>query len=289
MEEVWKDVKDYQRIYQVSNTGKVRRLKGSPMTKDNRILVNKTKSSGYKFVCLSVESLCKYYHVHRLVAEAFIDNPENKKYVNHIDCDKSNNNVENLEWVTAKENSEHARKNIIFNYNNKIGIENKSTKQIVQKDLDGNYLYLWDCVKNISSYYSIVETAINRACRNNTISIGFMWKYIDKKFYFLNKDSFLTPPKSIVKNKRDRDLTKAHLGRKLKSESITDEDLLQIGIDCFNEYGNIYRTSLEEYARNNNKKSYGFIVKRFATFKNFQELVRYKIQSPLNNIKLWQQ
>ena len=111
MEEVWKDIKEYQGVYQVSNTGKVRRLKGSPRTKENRILVNKTKSNGYKFVCLSIESLYKYYHVHRLVAEAFIDNPENKKYVNHIDCDKSNNNVENLEWVTAKENSEHARNN----------------------------------------------------------------------------------------------------------------------------------------------------------------------------------
>lgn len=277
MEEVWKDVKEYQGVYQVSNTGKVRRLKGSPRTKENRILVNKTKSNGYKFVCLSIESLYKYYHVHRLVAEAFIDNPENKKYVNHIDCDKSNNNVENLEWVTAKENSEHARKNVIFNYNNKTGIDNKATKQIVQKDLDDNYLYFWDCVKSISNYYDIAETAISRACVKNSVSIGFMWEYIDKEFYFLNKDSFLTPPKLIVENKRDRDLTKAHLGRKLKNNSITNEELLQIGIDCFNEYGNIYRASLEEYARNNKKKSYGFIVKRFGTFKNFQNMVKENI------------
>lgn len=276
MEEVWKDVKDYKGIYQVSNTGKVRRLKGSYRTKENRVLVNKTKNNGYKFVCLSTKGLYKYYHVHRLVAEAFIDNPENKKYVNHIDCNKSNNNVENLEWVTAKENSEHARKNTIFNCNNKTGIENKATKQIAQKDLNGNYLYFWDSVTSISNYYSISSTAISRACRKHLISIGFMWEYIDKEFYFLNKDSFSTPPKSIVGNKRDRDLTKARLGKKLKNDLITNEELLQIGINCFNEYGNIHRASLEEYTRKNKKKSYGFIVKRFGTFKNFQNTVKEK-------------
>lgn len=277
MEEVWENIKGYEEIYQVSNTGKIKRLKSKSIAQEDRIIANKTKKNGYKFVCLSLKNIQKYYHVHRLVAETFISNPENKKYVNHIDCNKSNNNVENLEWVTAKENNEHARKNIIFNFNNKTGIENKATKQIAQKDLNGNYLYFWDSVKSISNYYNIAETAIGKACRKRSVSIGFMWEYIDRESYFLNKDNFLTPPKPIIKNKRERDLTKAYLGRKLKSNLITDEELLQIGIDCFNEYGNIYRASLEEYARNNKKKSYGFIVKRFGTFKNFQNMVKENI------------
>jgi len=274
MEEIWKDIVEYEGYYQVSNLGRVKRLKGSPRTLEDKILVNKTKKTGYKFVCLSVNREFKYKHVHRLVAEAFISNPNNKLFVNHIDCDKSNNKVSNLEWVTAKENSKHARENVVFNYNPPTGIDNTVSKQVAQKDLKNNILYLWDNATSISKFYNIASTAINRACLKNSISIGFMWEYIEKDYYILNKDNFIEPPKPVVLDKRKRDLSIAQKAKNLKNNAITKEELLQIGIDCYKEYGNIYRASLEEFARNNGKKSYGFIVKRFGTFKDFQNLVK---------------
>lgn len=277
MEEIWKDIKGYERLYQVSNTGKVKRLKGSTRTKRDRILTNKTKSNGYKFVCLSAKSSLKYLHVHRLVAVAFIPNLKNKLFVNHIDCDKSNNKVTNLEWVTAKENSSHARKNVVFNYSILVGIDNKTTKQIAQKDKQGNVLYLWDCVQSIKNHYDISESAINRACRKGTVSFGFMWEHISKGYYLEESKKFSNPPVPVITNKKDRDLSFAHTGKEIKNNAITNEDLIQIGLDCYYKYGNIHRVSLENYARDNCKKSYGFIVKRFKTFINFQILVKQKI------------
>ena len=109
MEEIWKDIKGYECIYQVSNLGNVksldrlstngRRLKGK--------LLAKTNSKGYIKVTLTNKNKSDNRDIHRLVAQAFIPNPENKPQVNHIDEDKTNNTVDNLEWCTAKENINH--------------------------------------------------------------------------------------------------------------------------------------------------------------------------------------
>ena len=102
MNEIWKDIKDYEGIYQVSNLGRV---------KTDRILKVGKNKGGYLGVSLSKNSVISPQRVHRLVAEAFILNPENKPQVNHIDEDKTNNKVSNLEWMTAKENSNHGTRN----------------------------------------------------------------------------------------------------------------------------------------------------------------------------------
>ena len=118
--EVWKDVAGYEGVYQVSNLGRVRSVDRLVQYSDGRKYTYKGKMiklaenknrGGYLYVRLSHNQRKVLKSLHRLVAETFIENSGNKPEVNHIDGDKGNNKVSNLEWVTSKENSEHAVKN----------------------------------------------------------------------------------------------------------------------------------------------------------------------------------
>ena len=101
MKEIWKDIKEYEGLYQVSNLGRVKRIT------TGRVLKPLKHANGYLMVKLSKNSIVYTKTVHRLVAEAFIPNPEHKSEINHIDENKTNNNVSNLEWMTRKENINH--------------------------------------------------------------------------------------------------------------------------------------------------------------------------------------
>jgi hypothetical protein len=103
--EVWKPVAEYEGIYEVSNTGKVRGRHGElkPWLHNGKV--------PYKVIGLCKQGKSKKRFVHRLVALAFIDNPRNCEQVNHIDGNYHNNSVENLEWCTNAENTTHAYKN----------------------------------------------------------------------------------------------------------------------------------------------------------------------------------
>lgn len=103
MIEEWKDIKGYDGLCQVSNLGRVKSLKFGK----ERILKTGVDRYGYISVNLYKNNKRKLCKVHRLVAQAFIPNHENKPQVNHIDEDKTNNMVSNIEWMTAKENSNH--------------------------------------------------------------------------------------------------------------------------------------------------------------------------------------
>lgn len=108
--EIWKDIKGYEGIYQVSNLGRVKSLKrysnNNANTKD-RLLKPSFNKKGYLRVVLCKNGIQYNKTIHRLVAEAFIPNPDNKPQVNHIDEDKTNNRISNLEWMTNKENRNH--------------------------------------------------------------------------------------------------------------------------------------------------------------------------------------
>lgn len=117
MEEIWKDVKGYEGLYQVSNLGRVKSLNKKVNTINQygaihkrtikgRNLKQRETHNGYLRVKFIKNKKIQKVRVHRLVAEAFIEKP--KLEVNHIDGNKKNNNVENLEWVTPKENKKHA-------------------------------------------------------------------------------------------------------------------------------------------------------------------------------------
>ena len=120
--EIWKDIKDYEGIYQVSNLGRVKSLKHS---KEGKILKGRVTGKGYLSVVLFRNSVRKSNSIHRLVAQAFIPNPANKPEVNHIDENKLNNDVSNLEWVTSKENSNHGTRNLRIHQNKAVTYNRK--------------------------------------------------------------------------------------------------------------------------------------------------------------------
>lgn len=105
MKEVWKDIEDYEGLYQVSNFGRVKRVE------TGRILKYSKHPSGYILAHLSKNGIASHHRIHRLVAQAFISNYDNKSDVNHIDEDKTNNRASNLEWSTRKENTNHGTRN----------------------------------------------------------------------------------------------------------------------------------------------------------------------------------
>lgn len=113
--EIWKDIYGYERLYQISNYGRVKSLpritnrkSGRILSVRERVMANIISADGYLRIKLCKNNIQKIMSIHRLVAIAFIANPKNKPQVNHIDGNKLNNKLENLEWVTAKENSQHA-------------------------------------------------------------------------------------------------------------------------------------------------------------------------------------
>jgi len=115
--EEWKPVVGYEDFYECSNLGRFRSLPkvvngrwGKCRYKGKVIKVMESLITGYGLICLVKENRKKTtIRSHRLIAKAFIPNPDGKLYVNHIDLNKMNNRVDNLEWVTAKENTAHAR------------------------------------------------------------------------------------------------------------------------------------------------------------------------------------
>lgn len=128
--EIWKEIKGYEGIYSISSFGNVKRHERSVPSKNASRMVLKekllkihTNHRGYSYVVFGVNNKSQNYSIHRLIAEYFIPNPENKEQVNHINGIKSDNRIENLEWATRKENMVHARENNLFPSDHNRGIK----------------------------------------------------------------------------------------------------------------------------------------------------------------------
>lgn len=108
MQEIWKDISGYEGYYQISNLGRLKRIKSGRGTTANGVVNGYLNNQGYRRMRLSINDISKCIFAHRLVAEHFIPNPNNKKEVNHLNGNKDDNRVSNLEWATPSENMKHA-------------------------------------------------------------------------------------------------------------------------------------------------------------------------------------
>lgn len=168
MKEIWKDIPGYEGHYQVSNLGRVKSNTHSNHKK-TKILKNIPRN-GYLSVILCNEKSKKNVFVHRLVAQCFVPNPENKPIVNHIDGNKSNSCADNLEWCTHKENTQHAIINGLM-FNGK-----RYSKVIYQFDQNGIIVNTWDSVKSASENLDISQRGIYN-CMLGYIKTykGYIW------------------------------------------------------------------------------------------------------------------
>lgn len=178
MEEIWKDVKGFEGFYQISSLGRVKSLPRNGTINSERIL-KPNNVRGYLQVVLNKKGDKSYKKVHRLVAENFIENPLNKREVNHIDGNKHNNNLSNLEWVTSSENQIHAYKLGLQKLHPRRGSENNLSKKIMQLDLEGNLIRIWDSIGEASRNLSIANQNISVCLRRKQNKTnGYKWEYV---------------------------------------------------------------------------------------------------------------
>lgn len=178
MEEIWKDIKGYEGLYQVSNLGRVRSLDRIVVYSRNnaihlhkgKVLIPTLNSFGYCRLNLYKNGKNKNVAIHQLVAQAFISNPNNLPQINHRNEIKTDNRVENLEYCTAKENQ---------NYGSCIERRaKKHFKSIFQLDLSSKLLKEWNSITQITQTLGYNKSCISETCRGNqNTAYGFKWYY----------------------------------------------------------------------------------------------------------------
>ncbi|MDR3596674.1 NUMOD4 domain-containing protein [Clostridium sp.] len=202
--EIWKDIVGYKKSYQVSNLGNIRSKDRYITTKKGVIkpckgvmIKQHLNKNGYKFLKLKVNGISKNFETHRLVAQAFIPNPNNHPCVNHMDENPLNNNLDNLEWCTFKYNSNYGTRNEKrikhTNFENfRKGSVSKETllkraksqsKTVYQYDKNLNLIKIWqsarECARN-----GFNQGHISACCRkdaNFKSHKGYIWSYTELK------------------------------------------------------------------------------------------------------------
>lgn len=168
MDEIWKDIQGYEGLYQVSNLGRIRSLdryvhhpKGGERLSKGQIIKPGATRKGYLFVTLAKENEVRPKRINRLVAEAFLPNPQNLEVVNHKDENKANNTVDNLEWCSVE-------------YNNRYTL----AKPVLQFDLSGKLVAEYQAISDASRGTGINLSNIAQCCMGKRHTAGkFIWRY----------------------------------------------------------------------------------------------------------------
>ena len=196
--EIWKDIEGYEG-YQVSNLGRVRsldRIDSNNHPLNGVILKPYISNSGYLLVGLYKQQKRDRKLLHRLVAEAFIPNPENKPEIDHINTIKTDNTVflnedgsinyekTNLRWTTRKENINNPITKTKMRINarkpskGKYGKKHHRSKPIIQYDKEGNFIKEWECANDVERVLGISNKHIGSVCLGKRKSCGgYIWKY----------------------------------------------------------------------------------------------------------------
>lgn len=215
--EIWKEIKGYEGLYQVSNMGRVKSLKrykeglkNSLILVPEKLMKIRTNGNGYNQIQLYKDGVSRTYLVHRLVAQAFLPNPDNKPEVNHINTVKTDNRVwvnedgsidyekSNLEWCTKTENAnnpltkEHYRECNLGERNpsfNRISEKHYASKPVIQFTKDGYMIRKWNCMRDILRCKVVKNVGdISACCRGKLKTTGgYVWKYYDTDTYLIGK------------------------------------------------------------------------------------------------------
>ena len=175
MKEIWKDIKGYEGLYQVSNLGRVKSLaktviycNGKVYHYAEAILSQTVQKRGYLKVGLTKNGVFRNVFVHRLVANAFIPNHNNLPQVNHIDENTQNNRADNLEWCDCQYNVDYSL-----------------SKPVCQYDMQGKLVAVWKSIIEASRVTGIPDTNIGRCCKGRCQQVGgYVWRYYDRKVVF---------------------------------------------------------------------------------------------------------
>lgn len=190
--ENWKPIKGYEGLYEISDHGRVKSMPRIRVVCTHKRIYNYKKATkeiflkpvlkttGYSQVTLTKNSLQEIRLLHRLVAETFIPNPLRKPQVNHKDGNRFNNHINNLEWVTASENSLHAYRvlNIVSPTKGKFGKDASRSRVVIQKSLDGNIVKTWECASDAVRQCRFDSGGITKCCQGKRKTHkNYKWEY----------------------------------------------------------------------------------------------------------------
>lgn len=171
-QEVWKDIPGYEGLYKISNTGKIISVR------TNKLRATSVNNSGYETVHLYKNTVDTSYTVHKLVALAFIPNPNNLPEINHINENKLDNRVENIEWCNRKYNQVYSGNIEKWTKAGAHGGKIKRSKKVYQFTLDGKLIKEWFSAREAQAELGIARTGIGKCCLGKYNQCGgYLWSF----------------------------------------------------------------------------------------------------------------